>query len=183
MTARSTSIERRTKETEVIVKMNLDGSGAYDIDCPIPFLRHMLETLSRYSSVDITVTASGDDEHHIIEDVGITLGAALKKAMGTTSIKRMSTKTVAMDDALVMTSIDLVDRPFAEIECPDPLFLHFLRSFAMSCGMTLHTMVMRGFDDHHIVEAIFKSLGLCLADALAVRKNELSTKDRVKTKG
>ena len=183
MTARNASIERKTKETEIVVKMNLDGSGKYDIECPIPFLTHMIETLSRYSSIDITMTADGDDEHHIIEDVGITLGSALKKAMGTAPIFRMSTKTVAMDDALVMTSIDLVDRPYAEIECPDTLFLHFLRSFAMSSGMTMHTMAMRGFDDHHIIEATFKSLGLCLNEALTLRKGELSTKDKVKTKG
>jgi len=183
MTARNASVERKTKETEVIVKMNLDGSGKYEVNCPIPFLTHMIETLSRYSSIDITLDADGDDEHHIIEDVGITLGSALKKAMGNVSIQRMSTKTVAMDDALVMTSIDLVDRPYAEIECPDMLFMHFLRSFAMSCGMTIHTMAMRGFDDHHIIEATFKSLGLCLNEALTVRKSELSTKDKVKTKG
>lgn len=183
MSVRTATVERKTKETDISVKLNLDGSGEYDVKCDVPFLRHMLETLSRYSSIDLTVKATGDDDHHIIEDVGITLGSALKKAIGTQPICRMSSRTVVMDDALVMTSIDLADRPYAEIECPEPLYLHFLRSLAMSSGMTLHTMVFRGFDDHHIIEAIFKSLGQCLKDSVRPRSKELSTKDTVKMKG
>lgn len=180
---RTADIERRTKETCVSAKVDLDGSGRYDVDCGIGFMRHMLETLSRYSSVDIAVKASGDDDHHTIEDIGITLGAAFRKALGEGPVCRMATRTVAMDDALVMTSVDIVDRPYADIDCPDPLYLHFLRSFAMSSGMTVHTLVLRGFDEHHIIEAAFKSLGLCLKDALRVRGSELSTKDSVKMKG
>jgi imidazoleglycerol-phosphate dehydratase len=87
-----------------------------------------------------------------------------------------------MDDALVTVSVDLADRPYADIECPDTLYSHFLRSFAMSSGMTLHTLVIRGEDDHHITEAIFKSLGLCIKDAVRIRDREISTKDTVRTK-
>jgi imidazoleglycerol-phosphate dehydratase len=182
MNGRTAALERKTRETEISVKIDLDGSGEYDVKCQIPFLKHMTETLSRYSSVDMTVKASGDDDHHIAEDVAITMGSALRKAVGTRPICRMSTRTVAMDDALVTVSIDLADRPYADIDCPDPLYTHFLRSFAMSSGMTMHTMVMRGFDGHHIIEATFKALGLCMKDALRVRDRELSTKDTVRTK-
>ena len=183
MSGRAAAVERKTRETEVSVKLDLDGSGEYDIKCQMQFLKHMTETLSRYSSVNMILKVSGDDEHHIIEDTAITIGSALKKAAGTKPICRMSSRTVAMDDALVMVSMDIVDRPYAEIDCPDPLYAHFFRSFAMSSGMTLHTVVMRGFDDHHIIEATFKALGLCLKDALRIRDKELSTKDAVKTKG
>ena len=181
MSGRTAEVERKTKETVIKAAVNIDGTGTYDVKCDIRFLKHMIETLSRYSSIDIAMSISGDDDHHIIEDAGITIGNAVKKA-NTTPIKRMSTQTVVMDDALVMVSIDLADRPYAEIECPDTLYLHFLRSMAMSLGMTLHVVVMRGFDDHHIVEATFKALGLCLMDSLTVRKKEISTKDSVKVK-
>jgi len=181
MSGRTAEVERKTKETNVRVSVNLDGSGTYEVKCDIQFLRHMIETLSRYSAIDIKLNASGDDDHHIIEDVGITIGTAMKNA-NVSAIKRMSTQTVVMDDAMVMVSIDLADRPYAEIECPDPLYLHFLRSMAMAMGMTIHAVVMRGFDDHHIVEATFKALGLCLKDSLTKRENEVSTKGNVKVK-
>jgi len=183
MSGRTATVERKTKETEVSVKLDLDGSGEYDVKCQIPFLKHMTETLSRYSSVDMAVKASGDDDHHIIEDVSISIGSALKKAIGAQPIYRMSTRTVAMDDALIMVSIDLADRPYAEIECPDPMYAHFFRSFAMSSGMTMHTMILRGFDNHHVIEATFKALGLCMKDSLRIRNKELSTKDTVEMKG
>jgi imidazoleglycerol-phosphate dehydratase len=92
----------------------------------------------------------------------------------------MATKTVPMDDALVTVSLDVVDRPFADVDCPDPLYHHFMRSFAMSSGITLHIVVVRGFDDHHIIEASFKSMGLALKEALQPRDAELSTKDRAR---
>ena len=94
----------------------------------------------------------------------------------------MATSTVVMDDALVMASLDLVDRPYVDVDCPDPLYLHFMRSFAMTAGITLHIMKIRGFDDHHIVEAGFKSMGRALKEAVKVRDTELSTKDRAEVK-
>jgi imidazoleglycerol-phosphate dehydratase len=138
----------------------------------------MLSTLGRYADFDLTVRAEGDDIHHLIEDVGIVLGAALAQAKGKTPVERMASCTLPMDDALVTVSLDLVDRPFAELDCPDPLYHHFLRSFAMSAGMTLHVMVHRGFDEHHVVEATFKALGNCLSSALRIRSQELSTKEQ-----
>lgn len=179
MKGRVSKTERRTKETAVLVTVGIDGTGKYDIKCGNTFLKHMAETLSRYSSVDITMDAAGDDDHHLVEDVGITLGAALKDAIGKDPIERMATKTVVMDDAMVTVSLDIADRPYAEIDCPDQLYRHFFRSLAMSAGMTLHVLVIRGFDDHHVIEATFKAFGRCLKDAVKKRDAELSTKDKV----
>ena len=183
MKGRTSGIERKTKETDVSVKMAIDGKGRYDVKCGNTFLKHMIETLSRYSSADITLKAEGDDEHHLVEDVGITIGMAFKEAVGKAPIERMATKTVVMDDAMVTVSLDIVDRPYAEIDCPYAVYHHFFRSFAMSSGITLHILVIRGFDDHHIVEASFKALGRCLKEAVKLREAELSTKDKASVKG
>lgn len=181
MTAERTAIvERSTRETQISVELDIDGEGNFDIKTDIQFLKHMVETLARYASFDIRMEASGDNEHHIIEDVAITLGKAFKQAVGATPVERMATSTLPMDDALVMTSLDIVDRPYADIDCPDPMYHHFFRSFAMSAGITLHIMVIRGFDEHHLVEASFKTLGAALKAASVPRKTELSTKDTVK---
>ncbi len=180
MANRTAVIERKTRETQITVDLNLDGSGKFDVECDIQFLKHMIETFSRYSNIDIKLRAVGDNDHHLIEDVGITLGKAFAQALGGQPIERMCTKTVVMDDALVLTSLDIVDRPYAEIDCPDPLYHHFFRSFAMSAGITLHIMVIRGFDEHHIIEAGFKSMGLAVKGAIVRRDSELSTKDKVK---
>ena len=180
MSNRTAVIERKTRETQITVDLNLDGSGKFDVECDIQFLKHMIETFSRYSNIDIKLRAVGDNDHHLIEDVGITLGKAFAQALGGQPIERMCTKTVVMDDALVLTSLDIVDRPYADIDCPDPLYHHFFRSFAMSAGITLHIMVIRGFDEHHIIEAGFKSMGLALKGAVVRRDSELSTKDKVK---
>jgi len=183
MKNRVSKIERRTKETDVRVTMDLDGSGNYSVSSGDTFLKHMIETLSRYSSADITMSANGDDAHHLVEDAGITIGMALKDAVKDGPIERMATKTVVMDDAMVTVSLDLADRPYAEIDCPDPLYHHFFRSLAMSSGMTLHILVIRGFDDHHIVEASFKAFGRSLKEAVRKRDTELSTKDKATVKG
>lgn len=180
MADRTAKIERKTRETQISLDVNIDGTGKFDVECDIQFLKHMIETFSRYSGFDITMRATGDNDHHLIEDVGITLGKAFAKALGDEPIERMCTKTVVMDDALVMTSLDIVDRPYAEVDCPDPLYHHFMRSFAMSAGITLHIMVIRGFDEHHIIEAGFKSLGMAIKGAVVRRSTELSTKDKVK---
>lgn len=175
---RNAVISRETKETCISVSLNIDGSGSADIECQDFFLQHMLDTLTRYAGFDLTVRAEGDDIHHLTEDVGIVLGMALSQAKGNAPIERMASCTVPMDDALVMTALDLADRPYVDIECPDPLYHHFLRSFAMAAGMTLHVQTIRGFDDHHLIEASFKSLGKCLGQAMKPRASEISTKDR-----
>jgi len=180
---RNAVISRETKETCISISLNIDGSGSADIVCEDFFLQHMLNTLGRYAGFDLTIRAEGDDIHHLIEDVGIVMGMALAQAKGAAPIERMSSCTLPMDDALVTVSLDLVDRPYAEIDCPDTLYHHFLRSFAMSSGMTLHVLVLRGFDEHHVIEATFKAIGRCLASALKIRTAELSTKDQPVVRG
>lgn len=181
MTAmRTAKMERSTRETKISVELNIDGKGDFDVVTDIQFLKHMVETFARYASFDIRLDASGDNEHHIIEDTAITLGEALVKALGEAPIARMATAVLPMDDALVMASLDIADRPYADIDCPDNLYHHFFRSFAMSAGMTLHILKIRGFDEHHIIEASFKTLGTALKEAVVPRSTELSTKDSVK---
>ncbi len=180
MAGRVAKIKRETRETCVSVELNLDGKGKFEVDCDLQFLKHMVETLARYAEFDIKVAAKGDNDHHLIEDVAITLGKAFRDALGEKPIERMATATVVMDDAMVMTSLDLVDRPYCEVDCPDPLYVHFFRSFAMTAGITLHILVIRGFDEHHIIEAGFKSMGKALKDAVVVRKQTLSNKGSVK---
>jgi imidazoleglycerol-phosphate dehydratase len=179
---RTAKLERRTKETDIQCKLGLDGSGKAKIDVPDQFLRHMLESLAKYSSFDIDLKAKGDNEHHLIEDVAIVLGSTLKEAIASQPIQRIASAMVPMDDALVTVALDLIDRPYVDIDCPDALYLHFLRSFAMSSGMTLHVVVVRGFDDHHVVEATVKALGLALSEAVRPRKTLLSTKDQPKVR-
>ncbi len=183
MAGRTAKVERSTRETEISAEIDLDGTGRFEVESSIQFLKHMVETLARYASFDLKVSAYGDNDHHIIEDTAITIGKAFSKALDGRPIERMATAVVPMDDALVMTSLDLVDRPYADIECPSPEYHHFMRSFAMSAGMTLHIVVMRGFDDHHVIEAGFKSLGKALKEAVKPRDAELSTKDSVKLGG
>lgn len=178
MADRKASIERKTRETQISAAVDVDGEGRFDVECGIGFLKHMVETLSRYSGMDVALRASGDDDHHVIEDTAITLGKAFARALGDGPIERMADRTVVMDDAMVSVALDIVDRPYAEIDCPDPMYVHFFRSFAMAAGITLHILVVRGSDAHHIVEASFKAVGLCLRDASRPRRSELSTKDR-----
>ncbi|MBO4763268.1 MAG: imidazoleglycerol-phosphate dehydratase [Candidatus Methanomethylophilaceae archaeon] len=183
MAGRTAKVERSTRETRISAEIDLDGTGRFEVESSIQFLKHMVETLARYASFDLKVSAFGDNDHHIIEDTAITIGKAFSKALDGRPIERMATAVVPMDDALVMTSLDLVDRPYADIECPSPEYHHFMRSFAMSAGITLHIVVMRGFDDHHVIEAGFKSLGKALKEAVKPRDTELSTKDSVKLGG
>jgi imidazoleglycerol-phosphate dehydratase len=173
-------LSRQTKETKIEVVLKIDGSGASKVDLPDEFLRHMVETLAKYSGVDLKISATGDIAHHLIEDVAIALGRAYREALGDMPIKRIGSATVPMDEALTHVSLDLIDRPFAHLELPDLMYEHFLRSFAMELRATLHTMVLRGKDGHHIVEATFKALGLALKGAMAPADVTLSTKSGVK---
>jgi imidazoleglycerol-phosphate dehydratase len=180
--SRSALLERKTKETDIEVSLELDGNGKAQLELEDQFLTHMLESLSKYSSFDIKLKATGDNEHHLIEDVAIVLGMALNEALGDKPIERIASSTVPMDDALVTVAIDLIDRPYVDIDCPDPLYHHFLRSFAMSSGMTLHVVAIRGFDPHHVVEASIKALGLALKSAVRPRSTLLSTKSKPKVR-
>ena len=182
MTGRRAKVERSTRETQIVAELDLDGTGVFQVDCEIQFLKHMVETLIKYASFNLKLKAGGDNDHHIAEDVAITLGTAFKKSLGDDSVERVATEFIPMDDALAMVSVDIVDRPFADIDCPDPLYSHFFRSFAMSAGLTLHISIVRGFDEHHMVEASFKALGKALYKATRIRESELSTKNKVEIK-
>lgn len=177
---RESKLTRKTKETDISLHILLEGSGTSAIDLDDQFLRHMLETLTRYASFDLELKATGDNPHHLIEDVAIALGAAFRRSLADIPVERIASAMVPMDDALVTVSVDIVDRPYCDADCPDPLYSHFLRSFSMSSGITLHIIVHRGLDDHHVIEASFKALGIALKRAVVPRESVLSTKDAVK---
>jgi len=177
---RRTEVVRKTRETEVRLKLDLDGVGRTEVECEEQFLRHMVETLGRYAGFDLTMEAKGDDVHHLVEDVAIVIGKTLKQCLGEAPIERTAFSMIPMDDALVQVAVDIIERPYADVDCPDTLYTHFFRSLAMSSGITLHIMVIRGYDEHHIIEASFKALGKALHAAVQPRVSELSTKDRPK---
>jgi imidazoleglycerol-phosphate dehydratase len=182
MKARKAKLRRQTRETDVEITLTLDGTGKGVVQCEDPFLRHMMETLAKYASFELELKAVGDDKHHVVEDVGIVLGSALRQAIGDQPIERVASATVPMDDALVTAAVDMIDRPYVDVDCPDDLCLHFFRSFAMSAGITLHIIIERGFDEHHIIEAGFKALGISLRKAVVPRSDLLSTKDKPKVR-
>ncbi len=171
---------RKTRETDVAVSIDLDGSGRADVVLPDRWLKHMLESLSKFARFDLKVRARGDFQHHINEDVAITLGRAFREALRDRPIQRVGTATVPMDDALVTVAVDLVDRPYCHVELPDEMLVHFLRSFALEARITLHNVVVRGRNFHHVSEASFKALGLALREAVRPDEALRSTKGRVK---
>ena len=176
---RESQIARRTKETDIQLRLGLDGSGKAEIEIDEQFLGHMLDTLTRYGGLDLKLKAAGDNDHHLVEDVAIALGTAFREALGDVPVERIASAMIPMDDALVTVAVDIIDRPYCDVDCPDVLYTHFFRSFAMSSGITLHGIVHRGMDDHHIIEATFKALGTALRQAVVPRESVLSTKDAV----
>src|SRR5687767_15659441 len=138
----------------------------------------MLVTLARYSGFDLSVAATGDLRHHILEDIAIALGAATA-AMLPPAAARYGDRVVPMDDALVHVSIDLGGRPYYRGPLPATLYDHWMRSFADNARATIHVRVLRGTDRHHVIEAAFKALGLSLRDALVVHETGMSTKGEV----
>jgi len=185
---------RNTKETEVSVKINLDGNGVYSIDTGIKFFNHMLEQFSHHSGFDVEIKANSLDgnNHHCVEDVGITLGKAFLKALGDKKgIKRYGEKTLPLDEALVMTCVDISGRAFSKtsLDLKDErtddfetvLVPHFFMSFAQNALITLHIRMLDGFDTHHIIEASFKSFARSLREAVEISDKE---NDRIpSTKG
>jgi imidazoleglycerol-phosphate dehydratase len=154
------------------------GAATHSVQTTVPFLDHMLVTLARYSGSGMTVHASGDLRHHIVEDVAITLGAAMRSVVPT-ACARYGHRTIPMDDALVEVTLDLGGRRYYRGPLPSSYYDHWMRSFAEHLQSTLHIRVLRGADRHHIVEAAFKALGLALRDALVVGNEILSTKGAV----
>ena len=186
-------VKRKTKETDIEVKINLDGEGKYNINSGIGFFDHMLEALSKHSSFDLDVKCKGDlnvDCHHTVEDIGIVIGSAFDKALSSKDgISRYYSFTIPMDDALVMCAVDLCGRSYYESNCHfDTLKCgdfetettdEFFRSFADNARINLHFVVLRGYNAHHIIEAMFKSFAKCLKEAVKIDstiKGSLSTK-------
>ncbi|MDA9074207.1 imidazoleglycerol-phosphate dehydratase HisB [Amylibacter sp.] len=191
---RTANISRNTAETKILVEINLDGTGQYDNKTGIGFFDHMLDQLSRHSLIDIKVHANGDlhiDDHHTVEDVGIALGKALSEAVGEKrGINRYGSSLLAMDDALVRCALDLSGRPFLVWNVNIPaskigtfdteLVREFFTAFSSQGGLTLNLNALDGFNSHHIVEAVFKSVAQALRTAIETdpkKENEIpSTK-------
>ena len=170
-------VQRETRETRIRAEVRR-GKGEGKCESGIPFLDHMMVILARYSGLDITITATGDLPHHTIEDVAISLGAAIEREIPAHA-RRYAQRTIPMDDALVECAIDAGGRPYYRGPIPSSLYEHWMRSFADNAHITLHLRVLRGRDRHHVVEAAFKALGLCLRDALAEGDAVFSTKGAV----
>ena len=170
---------RETRETHVRVSLNLDGTGVSRVATPVAFLNHMLTSLATHSMIDLEVEASGDLTHHIAEDIALVLGDALRSALGDCrGITRFASVSIPMDESLAEAALDLSGRPYSVISlgthgervedmaCEDAT--HFLQSLASSACITLHVNVPYGTYDHHMVEAAFKALALCIRAAARI---------------
>lgn len=171
------TVERVTKETTIRVTAVV-GSGVAQVSTTVPFLDHMLTALAKYSGVDLTVNATGDLRHHIIEDVALTVGQAMAGIVPV-GAARYGERTVPMDEALVQAVLDAGGRPYYRGPVPSSLYEHWFRSFTDASKFTLHIRVLRGSDRHHIVEGAFKALGFCVRQALADTGSVFSTKGSV----
>ncbi|CAB4571351.1 unannotated protein [freshwater metagenome] len=176
---------RTTAETSIELSVDLDGSGRTEVSTGIPFYDHMLSQVGKHGGFDLSIAATGDihiDTHHTVEDVAITLGEAVREALGDKAgVRRFASGLYPLDEALVEIALDLSGRPFVvwDVTMPECLPLgnpafdpqlaeHAVSSFATSAGITLHVTLKHGTNVHHIVEAVFKGLGRCLRDAVRI---------------
>ena len=181
---REVTIERKTKETDIKLSINLDGKGNSSINTGCGFFDHMLELFARHSRFDLAVTCNGDinvDYHHTVEDVGIVLGQAIKKALkDMKGIVRYGTTTLPMDESLILTAIDISGRSYLKLDLPMraskigdfpvELVEEFFLAFVRHAGITLHVVKMAGTNAHHIVEGTFKSFARSLKMAVSIDK-------------
>ena len=180
MPLRQARVERTTAETRITADITLDGTGTSDVQTTIPFLDHMLTILAKHALLNLTVQASGDthiDDHHLIEDVGITLGDAFRKALGEKrGIRRFASSAVPLDESLANIALDISGRPYLVYQVPLPqprikdfdlsLFEEFFRAFVVNAAITLHITVPYGRNSHHIMEAIFKGMAKAIEHAV-----------------
>jgi imidazoleglycerol-phosphate dehydratase len=178
-TGRSGVIQRKTAETDIMVEIGIDGIGKYDIKTGIYIFDHFLSALARHGLFDINIKATGDDPHHLVEDVAICLGQAFGRALGDKrGIVRIADATVPMDEALANVVVDISGRGYAVTDLslagndlsgfPPDLVRHFLESFAVEGRMNLHARILYGRNDHHKAEAVFKALGRALDAATQI---------------
>jgi len=179
---RQATIKRKTRETEITAKVNLDGSGRYEVATGIGFLDHMLEQLSRHSLIDVALKAKGDlhiDHHHTTEDSAIVLGQAVAKALGERKgIARYGQALIPMDETLTRVALDASNRPYLIWkvaftrqklgEFDTELFKEWFQAFAQHAGITLHIETLYGDNSHHIIESCFKGLARALREAVAI---------------
>jgi len=173
MSKRLSVVKRETKETNISLELNLDGSGQWEVNTGISMFDHLLAQLAQHGRFDIKISATSDDQHHLTEDVAICLGRAFGEALGEKrGIVRMADATVPMDDALATVAVDIsgrgytvLDLPFTDNDMfgfPTDLIRHFLEAFAIEGRLNLHVKVIYGTNDHHKAEALFKALGRAL---------------------
>ena len=186
---RKAKIIRKTNETNIVVNVDIDGKGKYDIKTGIGFLDHMLEQLSKHSLIDISLKAKGDthiDLHHTTEDTGIAIGEAIKKAAGSRKgIKRYASTIIPMDETLSRVSLDISNRPYLIWkldlkveklgEMDTELFKEWFQAFSQSAGITLHVENIYGENSHHKIESCFKGLARSLKEALTIDKRIINS--------
>lgn len=190
MMERVSNISRNTSETEINIKMNLDGSGKYNISTGVNFFNHMLESFSKHSFIDLDIDAKGDieiDDHHTIEDIGIVLGEAFNESIGDKKgIKRMAHAIIPMDESVATVAIDISGRSYCNMDLEfkndkigdmtSDIVIHFFESFTSSAKINIYGTV-EGFNDHHKAEALFKAFAKALKEACKIEHNQiLSTK-------
>jgi imidazoleglycerol-phosphate dehydratase len=189
---RSAKIGRKTKETEIAVEVELDGTGRSDAKTGVKFLDHMVDSFATHSLVDLRVRSKGDLQHHLVEDVALTLGQALGSALGDRSgITRFGSALVPMDDSLALVAVDLVKRPYASVQlglervmvedAPREDLEHFFVSLITSLGSTVHVKVLDGKNDHHRYEAAIK--GLAVAFRIAATPDSRRARKTPSSKG
>jgi imidazoleglycerol-phosphate dehydratase len=189
---RKATIKRESKETRVSLELNLDGSGRWQITTGIKMFDHLLSQMAQHGRFDLKISALGDDQHHVTEDVAICLGKALGEALGEKrSITRMGDASVPMDDALAMVAVDISGRGYTVLDLPftdndmrgfaTDLIRHFLESLAIEARLNLHARILYGNNDHHKAEALFKALGRALD--IATRVDERLAGELPTTKG
>ena len=173
MTNRLSVVKRQTKETNISLELNINGSGKWEINTGIRMFDHLLAQLAQHGLFDIKISATGNDPHHLVEDVAICLGRAFGEALGEKrGIVRMANAAVPMDDALAMVAVDISGRGYTVLELPfvdndmagfpTDLIRHFFESFAIEARLNLHARIAYGTNDHHKAEALFKALGRAL---------------------